>query len=104
MRSQKMARRKKFTANFKAEVALEVIKNESTLAELAKKHEVHPTQIKDWKATLLSQAATLFLRKNEGIEDPQKGYIEALERKAGQFAIEIDFLKKNLTLYHKKNG
>lgn len=95
--------RKKFTASFKAEVALEVIKNELTLAELSKKYDVHPTQIKDWKAVLVSQAESLFSGKSGEIED-NKGYIEALERKAGQLAIEIDFLKKNLTLYHKKSG
>jgi transposase len=95
--------RKKFTASFKAEVALEVIKNELTLAELSKKYDVHPTQIKDWKAVLLSQAETLFSGKRDEVED-NKGYVEALERKAGQLAIEIDFLKKNLTLYNKKSG
>ena len=94
--------RKKFSANFKAQVALEVIKNETTLAELAKKHGVHPTQIKDWKATLISQAESVFSRKNSNPEN-RDGYLEALERKAGQQAIEIDFLKKNLTIYHKKN-
>jgi transposase-like protein len=101
MQELKMTR-KKFSANFKAQVALEVIKNDSTLAELAKKHGVHPTQIKDWKATLLSQAETIFSRKSGKI-DNNSDYIEALERKAGQQAIEIDFLKKNLTAYHKRN-
>jgi transposase len=95
--------RKKFAARFKAQVALEVIKNELTLAELSKKYDIHPTQIKDWKAVLVSQAESLFSRKNAEIENNEK-YIEALERKAGQLAIENDFLKKNLTLYHKKNG
>lgn len=94
--------RKKFSASFKAQVALEVIRNEVTLAELAKKHGVHPTQIKDWKALLVSQAESLFSRKN-GKLDNNNDYVEALERKAGQQAIEIDFLKKNLTTYHKKN-
>jgi transposase len=95
--------RKKFNASFKAQVALEVLRNESTLAALATKYEVHPTQIKDWKATLVSQAESIFSRKNNSDQDSKDNYIEALERKAGQQAIEIDFLKKNLMNYHKRD-
>jgi len=95
--------RKKFSAKFKAQVALEVIQNEITLAELSKKYGVHPTQIKEWKAALITQAETIFERKSDA-PSGNNGYVEALERKAGQQAIEIDFLKKNLTVYHKKNG
>ncbi|HWY36347.1 MAG TPA: transposase [Nitrosopumilaceae archaeon] len=95
--------RKKFSAEFKANVALELIKGELTMNELATKYEVHPTQIKEWKATLKEQAKTLFGTRKKQEEDPQKGYIEALERKAGQLAIEVDFLKKNLEKYHSNN-
>lgn len=95
--------RKKFTAGFKAQVALEVIKNESTLAEIANKHGVHPSQVKDWKTTLVGQAESLFARKNAVHEDRSE-YIEALERKAGQQAVELDFLKKNYAAYQRKIG
>ena len=94
--------RKKFSAEFKVNVALEFLKEELTIAELAHKYDVHPTQIKEWKATLKTQAKMLFSQKNKE-EDSNKGYVEALERKAGQLAMEIDFLKKNLTKYHQKN-
>jgi transposase len=94
--------RKKFSAEFKANVAFELIKGELTIAEIASKYEVHPTQMKEWKAILKDQAKLLFSKKNKE-EDSNKGYIEALERKAGQQAIEIDFLKKNLTIYQFKN-
>ena len=93
--------RKKFSADFKAKVAIEAIKNETTIAELSKKYDVHPSQIKDWKAELLANAGSLFGRKDSSIDDREK-YIEALERKAGQLSMECDFLKKNLTLYHEK--
>jgi transposase-like protein len=92
--------RKKFSAEFKAMVALEFLKGELTLSELSSKYEVHPTQLKEWKETLKEQAKTLFTQKNKE-EDSNKGYVEALERKAGQLAIEIDFLKKNLTRYQQ---
>jgi len=92
--------RKKFSAEFKAQVALEFLKGELTLAELSSKYEVHPTQLKEWKDTLKAQAKTLFSKK-EKTEDSNNGYVEALERKAGQLTIEIDFLKKNLTKYQQ---
>lgn len=95
--------RKKFSASFKAQVALEAIKDEVTVAELSKKYDVHPTQIKDWKTELISQAVKIFSGKNNHTENSNK-YIEALERKTGQMAIELDFLKKNLIAYNKKNG
>lgn len=95
--------RQKFSADFKAKVALEAIKNEITLPELAKKYNVHPTQVKDWKCLLMSQAQDVFLKKNSDISKPNDKYIEALERKAGQQAVEIDFLKKNVIPYPKAN-
>lgn len=94
--------RKKFSAEFKANVAIELMKGELTVAELATKYEVHPAQMKEWKAVLKDKAKLLFSKKRKE-ENANKGYIEALERKAGQQAIEIDFLKKNLTIYQFKN-
>jgi transposase-like protein len=101
-RGPKMAR-KKFSAEFKAKVALEFISDELTIAQLSSKYGVHPTQIKEWKSTLIAGAKELFTRKKEEGET-SKEYVDALERKTGQLAVEVDFLKKNLTSYQKKNG
>jgi len=95
--------RKKFSANFKAKVALEAYKEDATLAELSKKHGVHPTQIQKWKAELLSQSEKLFLKKASDQEIDETRLAE-LERKIGQLTIENDFLKKNLMKYPKKSG
>lgn len=95
--------RKKFTASFKAQVALEVLKNESTLAEIANKHGVHPSQLKDWKSVLVKEAEKLFIQKN-AVQADKSEYIAALERKAGQQAVELDFLKKNYATYQGKIG
>jgi transposase-like protein len=95
--------RKQFSAEFKAKVALEFMKGELTVAELSGKYGVHPTQLKAWRDTLLGQASTLFTKRNDkNNTNNRDGYIDALERKAGQQAVEIDFLKKNLVIYHKK--
>lgn len=97
-------KRKQFTASFKAKVALEAIKNDATIAELAQRHGVHPSQIKDWKSMLEKQAENLFERQPGKADSDKLKYTEALERKAGQLSIEIDFLKKGLAMYHEKQG
>lgn len=61
--------RKKFSAQFKAQVALEVIRNESTIAQIANKHGVHPTQINGWKRELISHAESVFSGKNGSAKD-----------------------------------
>jgi len=86
-----MARRR-LSASFKAEVALEALRNDSTIAELAKKYEVHPNMITKWKRELMEQAAALFERKGECKK--KKDHTAYLERKIGQLTIEKDFLKK----------
>ena len=87
--------RKKFGANVKAQVAIDVVRNDATIAELAQKHGVHPTQIKKWEKTLLTRAEELFSKKDIKA-NAREDYIQAIERKMGQLAIENDFFfKKN---------
>jgi len=92
--------RKYRTASFKAQVALEALRNDSTLAELAKKYDVHPNMITKWKADLMKQASDLFQRKNG---TKKKAHTSYLERKIGQLTIENDFLKKNWSKYHSES-
>ena len=63
--------RRKFTADFKSKVVIEALKERSTIEELAKKYEVHPTQINTWKREFLGKASSLFSDKSES-EDKQK--------------------------------
>ena len=95
--------RKYYGARFKAQVALEAIKNNATTAELSNKHGVHPTQIQVWKSTLEKQAEAVFTPNNNTTENDEKRLAE-LERKIGQLTVENDFLKKNFSTYQKKNG
>ena len=55
-----MARRKKYTSKFKIEVVLECLKERMTVAELAQKHGIHPTQISTWKREFLANAEQVF--------------------------------------------
>lgn len=85
--------RRKFTAAFKARVAIEALKERDTLAELSKRFEVHPNMISKWKQAFLDRSAEVFETKSDtetGV-DPEKLYA-----KIGQLEIENDFLKKSL--------
>lgn len=61
--------RKRFDEQFKATVALEAVKEELTLQELAEKYQVHPNQISAWKKKLQEQPAAIFERKNKKDEE-----------------------------------
>ena len=84
-------------------MALEAIKSEMTIAQIATKHQVHPTQVQEWKSATLSRLAELF-EKNGKANDSQDDQLAALERKVGQLTIENDFLKKSWSGYVKRIG
>ncbi len=88
--------RRNHSPAFKARVALEALREEKTIAELAKKYEVHPTQINDWKRQLVASSAEAFERGASGAAQPAPD-LKELHAKIGQQALEIDFLSGALT-------
>jgi transposase-like protein len=80
--------RRNHGAVFKAKVALEAIKEEQTLVELAARFQVHPNQIGEWKKQLLERAPEIFDKEKKSKEPD----IKELHAKIGQLAMENDFL------------
>lgn len=88
--------RRKFGAEFKAKVVLEALKERATVEELARKYELHPTQINTWKKEAVANLASVFTGgKEDGSADLEK-QTEKLYAKIGQLEVENDFFKKNL--------
>ena len=89
-----MRTRKRYDETFKAKVAVEALKGEKTISELASIFEVHPNQITQWKKQLLEGAADVFSHKKDPQVDELETQIEKLYRKVGQQDMELEYLKK----------
>ncbi len=98
-----MKSRKKYSSEFKGEVALAAIKGEETLASLAQKYELHPTQISLWKTEALKGFSGLF-EQGKIKKDEVAPKVNYLERKIGQLTVEIDYLKKKCGPYPQMRG
>lgn len=98
-------KRKSHTKEFKAKVALEAIRGEKTIQELAQQYEVHPGQITNWKKQLLDGAEDIFERSNKKKKDlsEEERKESELYKNIGQLQVENQFLKKKYReLYGKE--
>ena len=100
-----MRQRRRFDDEFKAKVALEALKEEKTLQELAEEYEVHPNQISAWKKQLLSGASGIFDRKNQKEKELEQAKRKELElfKQLGQAKYENEWLKKKYKQLYGKD-
>lgn len=89
--------RKTFSPEFKAQVVLQLLREENTVNELAAKHQISPVVIGRWKTAFMERASEVF---KKGPFDAEQALVEKeeqiaeLERKVGQSTIEVDWMKK----------
>ena len=88
--------RKKHSPSFKARVALEALKGEETIVELANRFEVHPSQIRKWKNSLAEGAVGIFGGDQNQKKKDDANLIAQLYQQIGQLKVERDFLDKAL--------
>ena len=82
-----MAKRRTFTAAFKARVAKEALRGDRTVRQIAARHSLHPNQVSQWKREASEGLVELFER------DEREAELRKLHEKIGQLVVERDFLK-----------
>lgn len=87
-------KRRKFTAEFKARVALDALSGEHTLSELSAKYGVHPNQISQWKKQAKEGVVASFSGKAQSDRQDIEAQIKELHAKIGQLTVEKDFLQQ----------
>ena len=87
-------KRKNFSKEFKAKVAVEALKGQRTVNELAQEFGVHVSQINRWKKELLESAPEVFGQNKEREAKRMEVEKDQLYRKVGQLQVEVDWLKK----------
>ena len=89
-----IGKRKRYSAEFKAKVAIDALRGELTTSQLATKHGVHQTMVGEWKRQAVEGLVTVFSGKGEAKEGIREEDLEKLHAKIGQLVVERDFLAK----------
>lgn len=90
--------KKQYSAALKVKLVLEMLRGEKSLTQLASEHQVHPTQLRNWRDLLLSEAHTLFDKTQT------KDLLAAHEREKEELYAQIGLLTTQLTWLKKKSG
>ena len=89
-----MKKRRNYSADFKARVALEALSGALTLAELSAKHKIHPNMIAQWKRRAQESLPEVFAKKNDRNKAAREAEVKDLHAKIGQLTVENEFLSK----------
>lgn len=91
-------RLKKRDADLKFKVALEAVKNDLSISQIASKYDIHPKQVTDWRDQLLNEGELIFTPKTSLRKTKTDHEKEDLIQKIGQLTVEVDYLKKKLKI------
>ena len=100
-----MAQRRKFTAEFKAQVVLDLVSGAKSAAELCRQHQLNPQLLARWKTEFLEGAPLLF--QQEAMQSQEQERIAELERVVGRLTMQLEIAKKAsaiLTSQPNRNG
>ncbi len=91
-----MTTRRRFTADFKAKVALEALRGDRTVQEIAAKHKVHPNQVSTWKRQAVDGLGAVFSNGAERAGRDHEAEVKELHAKIGELTVVNDFLAAGL--------
>ena len=91
-----MTKRRRFTAEFKARVALEALRGDRTIQEIAAKHKVHPNQVSTWKRQAVDGLGEVFSNGVDRARRDHESDVRDLHAKIGEPTVERDFLARGL--------
>jgi len=91
-----MTIRQRFTREFKARVALEALRGDKTIQEIATRHKVHPNQVSTWKRQAMDGLGAVFSNGAERASRDHETEVRDLHAKIGELTVERDFLVKGL--------
>ena len=87
-----MTTRRRFTADFKARVALEALRGDRTVQEIAAKHKVHPNQVSTWKRQAIDGLGEVFSNGADRARSDHEAEVKELHAKIGELTVVNDFL------------
>jgi transposase len=87
-------KRQRYSAEFKAKVAIEALREELTLSQLVARYGVHQTLISAWKREAVKGLSSVFSTRSDAKKAAMEGEVEKLHAKIGQLVVERDFLAK----------
>lgn len=91
-----MTTRRRFTGEFKARVALEALRGDKTVQEIAAHHKVHPNQVGTWKRQAVDGLSEVFSNGADHERQDREAEVRELHAKIGQLTVERDFLARGL--------
>jgi transposase-like protein len=91
-----MRTRRRFTSEFKARIAVEALRGDKTVQEIAAQHKVHPNQVSTWKRQAIDGLSAVFSNGADHERQDHETEVRDLHAKIGQLTVERDFLAKGL--------